>query len=113
MPQGYYTIERWTRRTKTGAGEWTAVQQLPFGTSLTSAERAVKKNGQPGFYRLVHTQRVIWAEDEGGELRLRKSHAGSAENLTQMRKMFERHDGRYPIEAVRSARRRMKKRSLA
>ena len=108
MPQGYYTIEQWTRSPKTGSGAWVALEQLPFGASLTAAERALEIKGKPGFYRLVHTQRVIWAENEGGKLRLRKSHAGSSENLDQMRKMYERHNGRYPTEEVRASRQRMK-----
>jgi hypothetical protein len=109
MPQGYYTIEQWTRTKSGGRTEWVAVLHLPLGESLTTAEQAIERLGKPGFYRVVQTQRVIWAEREGSGLRLRKSHAGSPESLDSMRKMFERTAGVYPIEEVRQARKRAKK----
>jgi hypothetical protein len=105
MPQGYYTIEKWMRPSAKAQPTWTAVLQLPFGTSLRAAEGAVERLG-PGFYRVVQMQRVIWAENEDGRLRLRKSHAGSPESLDKMRQMFDRRDGVYPVEEVRKARRR-------
>src|SRR5262249_32591234 len=90
--------------------QWVAVAQLPFGTSLTAAEKAVEEIGKPGFFRLVQMQRVIWAERvDGGVLKLRKSHAGSPENLDEMRQMFDRCNGKYPLEEVRAARQRARK----
>lgn len=109
MPQGYYTIEQWKRPRKNAPPEWVAILTLPFGKSLTAAEQALAQLGKPGLYRLVHTQRVIWAEPDGNQLRLRKSHAGSPESLDRIRQMFERCDGRYPAEEVREARRRAKR----
>jgi hypothetical protein len=103
MPQGYYTIEQWKRV------EWVAAAVLPFGLSLTAAERALERLGKPGFYRLVHTQRVIWAEREPTGLRLRKSHALSPQGLERMREMFDRNAGRYPAEEVKAARRDVKR----
>ena len=100
MPQGYYTIERWTRP------EWVVALVLPFGMSLTEAEQALERLGQPGFYRLVHTQRVIWAVREGSRLRLRRSHASSPASLQQMQEMFDRTGGRYPVEEVKAKRRK-------
>jgi hypothetical protein len=111
MPQGYYTIEQWTRGKKGSAGAWVEVLHLLFGRSLTDAETAVKNLGTPGLYRVVQMQRVVWAEQEGDELRMRKSHAGSPENLDEVRQMFERSKGRYPVEEVKEARRRQKRRS--
>jgi hypothetical protein len=108
MPQGYYTIEKWTRPKKSTALEWVAVLHLPFGTSLTAAESAVEQLG-PGFYRVVQMQRAIWAEKEDGKLRLRKSHAGSPESLESMAQMFDRCGGVYPVEEVREARQRFKR----
>jgi len=102
MPQGYYTIEQWKRP------NWVAVTALPFGLSLTAAEQALARLGKPGFYRLVHTQRVIWCEQEGARLRLRKSHASSPVSLEQMQKMFDRTKGRYPVEEVKASRREAK-----
>jgi hypothetical protein len=102
MPQGYYTIEEWKRPA------WVVAQVLPFGMSLTAAEQALQRLGKPGFYRLVHTQRVIWAEPDGPGLRLRKSHASSPQNLAKMQEMFDRTGGRYPIEEAKAARRAAK-----
>ena len=111
MAQGYYTIEQWTRGKKGSPDAWVEVLYLPFGRSLTDAETAVKNLGTAGLYRIVQMQRVVWAEQEGDELRMRKSHAGSPENLDEVRQMFERSKGRYPVEEVKEARRRQKLRS--
>ena len=108
MPQGYYTIEQWTRAKKGSPGAWVEILHLPFGRSLTDAETAVKKLGTPGLYRVVQMQRVVWAEQEGDELRMRKSHAASPDGLDEIRQLFERSKGRYPIEEVKEARRRQK-----
>ena len=108
MAQGYYTIEQWAPTRKNARPEWVAVLHLPFGESLTAAEKAIERLGKPGFYRIVQTQRVIWAEQEVTGLRLRKSHAGSPEGLDIMRQTFERTGGRYPIEEAREARRQAK-----
>jgi hypothetical protein len=109
MPQGYYTIEQWKPERGIKAGAWVAVEVLPFGLSQTEAERAVEKLGRGGFYRLVQTQRVIWAEKKAGRMRLRKSHASSPQSLEGMRKMFERCGGKFPEEEVRAARAQQKR----
>lgn len=93
------------RPAQDGPEAWIAVLQLPFGATLTAAEEALEKLGEPGFYRVVQMQRVIWAETEAGRLKLRKSHASSADSLKKMQEMFERCGGRYPHEEVRRARR--------
>jgi len=108
MPQGYYTIEQWTGNDGEGRPAWTAVAHLPFGLTQTQAEEALEKLGKPGFYRLVQTQRVVWAEKMGAKLHLRKSHAGSPASLEEQRKIFERRDGKFPVEEMRAARRRQK-----
>src|SRR3954466_1373314 len=108
MPQGYYTVEQWTARTNHGQPAWTPILHLPFGASLTAAEEALAKLGRPGFYRLGQMQRGIWAEQDGDTIRLRKAHAGSPQGLDEMRQMFERCDGRYPLEEVRETRRQAK-----
>jgi hypothetical protein len=107
MPQGYYTIEQWTPD-EAPASQWRSVMHLPFGASLTEAEEALQKHGNEGFYRIVQTQRVIWAEFQPDGLKLRKSHADSPKSLESMRAMFERSSGRFPIEEVRAARKRQK-----
>jgi hypothetical protein len=109
MPQGYYTIEQWRRPKRGAAAEWVPVLTLPFGGTLTAAEDALAQLATPGLYRVVQTQRVIWAERDGGKLRLRKSHAGSPSGLDRIRQMFDRCGGRYPVEEVRETRRQAKK----
>jgi hypothetical protein len=106
VPQGYYTIEQWTGNDSTNHPIWSAVAHLPFGLTQTQAEAALEKLGQPGFYRLVQTQRVIWAEKTGAKLHLRKSHAGSPSSLEEQRKIFERSQSKFPVEEIRAARRR-------
>ena len=110
MPQGYYTIEQWKQPRKGASAEWVAILTLPFGETLSAAEQALRQLDKAGFYRVIQTQRVIWAEYDKGSLRLRKSHAGSPESLEQMRLMFERCGGRYPIEEAREAHRQAKRR---
>jgi len=105
MPQGYYSIEQWARATEDAPAAWIVVLHLPFGATLTAAEEALEKLGKPGFYRIVQMQRVIWAEEEDGALKLRKSHASSPGGLEKMREMFERCGGPYPHEEVRAVRR--------
>jgi hypothetical protein len=108
MPQGYYTVEQWKQPKRGAPPEWIAILTLSFGETLTAAESALTQLGKTGFYRVVHTQRVIWAERDKGKLRLRKSHASSPENLDRQRQMFDRCGGRYPVEEVREARRKAK-----
>ena len=49
-------------------------------------------------FRVVQMQRCVWAEMEGGKLRLHGSHASSPENLAQLVEIFEREGGRRPVE---------------
>ncbi len=113
MPQGYYTIEEWKQPKNGKKRQWVAIQHLPLGESLTAAEQMIEKTGKPGLYRIVQMQRVVWAENESGNLRLRKSHAASPANLDKIRQIFERTGGKYSVEEAREARRRAKKRSDA
>jgi hypothetical protein len=108
VPQGYYTIEQWNQDKEGTQREWLPILHLPFGALLSAAEHAIEKLGKPGLFRIVQTQRVVWAEEDGGELWLRKSHAGSPEELDVVRKTFERCGGRYPVEEVQAARREAK-----
>ena len=104
MPQGYYTIEQWRRP------RWVGVAVLPFGMSLTAAERELARLGKPGLYRLVQTQRIVWCERDGRKLRLRKSHAASPAGLGRIEEMFDRTGGVYPAAEARAARRAVKRR---
>jgi hypothetical protein len=105
VPHGYYTIEQWTQKDDLAPQEWVPILHLPLGAALSAAEHAIEKLGKPGLYRIVQTQRVVWAEEEEGSLWLRKSHAGSPEELDVLRKTYERCGGQYPVDEVRAARR--------
>jgi hypothetical protein len=110
MPHGYYTIEQWKKPKKNAPPAWTPIMDLPFGVTLTDAEAAISKLNEPGLYRVVQMQRVVWAEALGGGVKLRKSHAGSLASLDEIRQMFERTRGVYPVEEVRAARKEIKRR---
>ena len=109
MPQGYYTIEQWMSPKKGESPRWISIAHLPFGLTQTAAESAISKRNQPGLFRLVQMQRVIWAEKINGELRPRKSHASSPQSLAEIEQMFAGSGGRYPREQVQEARRKAKK----
>ena len=52
MPQGYYLIEQWTRSGKDAPAEWIPILHLPFGATLTAAENALEKLGEPQYRSL-------------------------------------------------------------
>jgi len=64
----------------------------------------LEKRGEPGLYRIVQMQRCIWAQMEGGRLRLHGSHSSSPENLAQIVEIYEREGGRRPVEKAREQR---------
>ena len=71
---------------------------------LSGARAALEKRGEPGLFRVMQMQRCLWAETEGGKLRLHGSHASSPENLAQIVEIFEREGGRRPVEKARQER---------
>jgi len=76
MPHGFFTIEQWRNK------KWVTVCHL---------------NGdKPWFFRVVQTQRMVWAEKADGKLRLRKWHANNPETLSRSAKAFDRDRGRWP-----------------
>jgi hypothetical protein len=104
MPHGFFTLEQWRRPQAGAEPQWIAVLHLDSYQSLTKAMTALEKRGQPGLYRIVQTQRCVWAEMEKGKLRLHGSHASSPESLAQLAELFEREGGRRPVEKARQAR---------
>jgi hypothetical protein len=102
MPHGFFTVEQWdpTHRKP----RWIPIFHLDSYQSLTKAIRELEKRGQPGLYRVVQMQRAIWAEKEGGKLRLHGSHASSPESLARLVEIFEREGGRRPVEKARQER---------
>jgi hypothetical protein len=108
MPHGFFTIEKWERAKRGGKSQWTVVCHLGAEHSLTDAMQHLESLGKPGFYRVVQTQRMLWAEMDGAKLRLRRWHASSPEGLAQAAEAFERDGGKYPVEKAREERKRAK-----
>jgi hypothetical protein len=99
MPHGFFTIEQWKPRKRRGAPEWVAVEHVDADRSLTDVFREIQRRNRPGFYRVIQTQRQVWAEKVNGKLRLRKWHAGSPESLARTADAFVRDKGRWPTKA--------------
>ena len=102
MPHGYFTVEQWV---PAGAKpHWEPILHLDSHQSLTKAIKALEKRGKPGLFRVVQTQRCVWAEMEGGRLRVHGSHVSSPESLAEVVEIFEREGGRRPVEKARQER---------
>jgi hypothetical protein len=98
MPHGFYTVEQWNRR------QWVPVLHLDADQSLTRAIKQLRSRGRAGLYRVIQTQRCIWAEMEHGKLRVHGCHASSPESLAELAKLFEAEGGRRPVEKAKQAR---------
>jgi hypothetical protein len=72
------------------------VCHLDSGRSVSDARKELERRGKAGFFRVVQTQRMIWAEKVGGKLRLRKWHAGDPKTLARTAKAFDRDKGKWP-----------------
>jgi hypothetical protein len=95
MPTGFFTIEQWR------GGQWRTVCHLDARTKPTEAYRELEKRGRAGFFRIVQTQRVIWAEKTGRKLKLRKWHAMDPKTLERSVKAFDRDRGKWPVKSSR------------
>src|ERR1700733_6924016 len=104
MPHGFFTVEQWTTPPDGARSQWIPILHLDAGRSLTKAMARLEKHGQPGLYRIVQMQRCVWAEREGGKLRLHGSHSSSPETLAQIVEIYEREGGRRPVEKGRQQR---------
>jgi hypothetical protein len=108
MPHGFFTVEQWRRR------RWTPIFHLDSYQSLTAAIAMLEKRGQPGLYRVLQTQRCLWAENEKdkaggkGKLRVHGCHVSSPKSLAELAKLFEKERGRRPVEKARQDRARAK-----
>ena len=107
MAYGYFTVEEW--RHGKGKGCWTPILHLDACETATKALDALEKRGKAGLYRVLQTQRCVWAETEGGKVRLHGSHASSPEGLARLMEIFEETGGRRPVEKAREDRARAKK----
>jgi hypothetical protein len=101
MPHGFFTVEQWKAPKPRAKPEWVPVLHLDARQSLTKAIEAINSRGKPGLFRVIQTQRQIWADMDGGKLRLGRSHASSHKELEKLREAFEREGGRRPVEKAR------------
>src|SRR5438105_1896182 len=99
MPHGFFSIEQWTPKKRGGASEWVAVVPLNADRSLSDAMNEIERRDEAGFFRIVQSQRQVWAEKVGGKLRLRKWHADSPEALARTGDAFVRDKGHWPAKA--------------
>jgi len=107
MPHGFFTIEQWVAKGR--KGRWKPVLHLDAYQSLSKALAALEAFGKPGLFRVMQTQRCIWAEMEDGKVRLHGSHAFSPDNLAELTRLFKREKGRRPMEKARQERARAKR----
>ena len=92
MAHGFFTIEQWLGK----KAQWVAVCHLDGGQSVTDALKELERRDKPGLFRVVQTQRMVWAEKTDGKLRLRKWHATSPETLSRTAEAFDRDGGKWP-----------------
>jgi len=92
MAHGFFAIEKWHGSNR----KWVTVANLNGDSSVSDALRALERRGKRGFFRVVQTQRMIWAEKTKGKLRLRKWHATSPGTLLRTAKAFDRDKGKWP-----------------
>jgi hypothetical protein len=95
MPHGFFTIEQWKRRRRGGAGEWVAVAHLDASGSLSDALAEIERRDRAGLFRIIQTQRQVWAERVKGKLKVRKWHASSPQALERTTAAFAREKGRF------------------
>ncbi len=98
MAHGFFTIEQWKPPEPGLKSTWVPILHLNADRSLSDALQAIEGLDQGGFYRVIQTQRQVWAEKVDGKLRLRKWHADSPDALARTAEAFERDDGRWPAK---------------
>jgi hypothetical protein len=99
MPHGFFTIEQWRRHGSDARAQWVPIRHVNAGKTLAEVVQSFDSQVTPGFYRVVQTQRMIWAEEVDGKLHLRKWHAGSPESLLRSAEAFDRDGGKWPVAA--------------
>jgi hypothetical protein len=96
MAHGFFTIEQWKPPKRGAKSQWVPILDLNADQSLSDALSAIESRGKAGFFRVIQTQRQVWAETIDGKLRLRKWHAMTPEELSRTAAAFERGGGRWP-----------------
>jgi hypothetical protein len=92
MASGFFTIEQWRSK------KWVTICHLNAEESVTRALEELQRRDKPGYYRIVQTQRMVWAEKIGGKLKLRKWHAANADTLSRGAAAFGRDRGKWPAK---------------
>lgn len=108
--KAFFTIEQWRRAKRGAASKRTPVLHFDASHSVSQALEVLKQRGKTGLYRVVQTQRCIWAELESGTLRLHGPHALSPDSLARLVALYERERGRPPVEQARLERLKAKQR---
>ena len=108
MRHGFFTVEQWVSKNR----KWKPVLHLDAFQSLNKAIAELKHFGKPGLFRVIQTQRCIWAQIEDGNVRLHGSHVSSPESLAELTKLFKQEKGHRPIENARQERARAKRSRL-
>ncbi|MDB6029344.1 MAG: hypothetical protein JWM68_5567 [Verrucomicrobiales bacterium] len=72
MPRGFFTVEEWKRPPKGKESQWIPILHLDSYQSLNKAIDALEKKARTGLFRVVQTQRTIWAEMEDGKIKRAK-----------------------------------------
>jgi hypothetical protein len=96
MPHGFFTIERLNTSKRAGKPQWTVVEHLDAGHTLSDAINRIEQRGKAGFFRVIQTQRMIWAEKQNGRLCVDRKHAGRPETLAGAAAAFVRDGGKWP-----------------
>lgn len=96
MPHGFFTFEQWNSASRRKAARWVPIKDFDAYNPLTGVIAWIESEGQPGFFRVVQTQRMIQAERIDGKLCLDRKHAGSLATLERSVQAFERDGGKWP-----------------
>jgi hypothetical protein len=96
MAHGFFTIEQMKPPKRGARPAWVPVLHLDASHCLSDAFQAIEERGRAGFYRVIQTQRFVWAEKVDGQLRLQQRHASTPEELARTAEAFERDGGRWP-----------------
>jgi hypothetical protein len=95
MPHGFFIVEQFSRANRGARPHWAPVRQFDARHTLTQVMDWIAAEGMPGLYRVLKMQRIIWAEESAGRLRLKKWHAGSPETLERTAAAYLRDGGKY------------------
>ena len=95
MPHGFFTIEQWKPPRRGRTAQWVGVAHVDASGSLTAALAEIERRNRAGLFRVIQTQRQVWAERVNGKLTLRKWHASSPRALERTMSAFARDKGRF------------------